>query len=353
MLSGQSNAFMIRVDASAQIGAGHLMRMLALGQLLSEVGHDVHFVTILYNRSIIDYYFNNAEFKLHYLKTNCPWDSVEDVNGLLSIASQIHPSWIVIDGYNFDSDYECQIKKNGYKLLRIDDIPSNRHYYADIILNQNFCADATAYLTGPDTKILAGLNYVLLRREFRKIDQSNRIKQKDGTLNVLVSLGGGTEKADALNSVIAEGVSLLHDENIFTTILVGKLSEYGRHLDNEAKAKGWSVEVKEHSGDMATEILNADLAIVSGGSTMWELIYMKVPFLAVSLNELQREYLCLLSENSLCVDVGWHEDLTAQQISRILLSYIQNKNCRIKMLDKFECIMDRNNIGIELLENLT
>ena len=37
--------YLIRTDASSSIGAGHLMRMIALGQMLKDSGQSVHFAT--------------------------------------------------------------------------------------------------------------------------------------------------------------------------------------------------------------------------------------------------------------------------------------------------------------------
>ncbi len=349
----RNKTFLIRVDASAHIGAGHLMRMLSLGQLLVEAGHDVHVATIPHNPSTIEYILKSAGFSLHYLDKETPWNSRHDSGSLLGIASEVRPSWIIIDGYHFDEDYEYQIKAAGYKLLRIDDIPAPRTYYADLILNQNFGADASAYATGPNARILAGLPYVLLRREFREIQHSHKKAFASDPLHILVSLGGGTAMADALNARIAEGISALHDRKITATLFVGKLSDCARDLEREVKKKGWPIEVKEHSSNMAAEMLKADLAIASGGSTMWELMYMKVPFLAVALNEPQREYVQMLSDQTLCGYLGWHEDLAADHVAKAIHDIIRNNTLRQRMLDNYEQVMDRHRIGTELLSLLS
>ena len=346
-----NKAVLIRVDASPQIGAGHLIRMLALGQLLAEAGHEVHFATIPYNISAIDFFLKDSKFKLHYMNKETSWNSVTDADGLLEIALHVHPLWVVIDGYHFGADYESKIKMSGYRLLRIDDIPEGRKYFVDAILNQNFGADSSAYSVGPGTRILAGLQYVLLRREFREMHSQRKISKGVEPYHILVSLGGGTEIADTLIARIAEGLSTLSDrQSIETTLLVGKMSKNIRNLEEEVKVRRWPVLLKEHSSNMAAEMLKADLAIVSGGSTMWELIYMNVPFLAVALTEPQREYLRMLSQNNLCVDLGWHENLTADLIGRMTQDLIQDQKRREQLLDTYECTMDRGNIGKELLE---
>lgn len=351
MTNESRKKILIRVDASTQVGAGHLMRMLALGQILSETGYEVHFATIPYNHSILDFYLKNEEFKLHYLKEDICWNALKDIDEFLDIASRIQPSWVVIDGCHFDADYEHKIKTSGYMLLRIDDIPSHQ-YHADIILNQNFGADAMIYSAESNTKILAGLKYVLLRREFREVRPFEKKCGSSGPIHILVSLGGGTEKADALNSKIAQGLSCIPKKDVSVTLLVGKMSGKSSYFEKMGKNGCRPIEIKENCPSMAAEMLKADIAIVSVGSTMWELIYMNVPFLAVAVTEAQRNYLRLLSEHNLCVDLGWHEDLTSDLVSQLTLGFIQNSKLRFRMADKYKYVMDRSNIGKDLLRIL-
>jgi len=317
---------LIRADASPKIGAGHAMRMLALGQLLLDDGYKVHFATIPDQVEIVDR-LRKEGFSVYCLQRDAIGHESSDLNQLLCLAAQVQPSWVIVDGYHFDEIYEQGIKCAGYKLLRIDDMPTG-HYYADIVLNQNYGSEDFKYATEQYTKILAGLKHVLLRREFRKINQFHKAVRKTPPLHVLVSLGGSTEITVALNSIIAQGLSGLSDR-LTVTILAGASSR-----------------------NMAEEMLDADLAIVSGGSVMWELVYMRVPFLAVSLTCMQREYLGAIAQNGLCVELGWHEDLTPELVQEKILSYVNDSQVREKMVEKYKEIMDTNSIGESLLSLL-
>lgn len=340
---------LIRTDASTRIGAGHLMRMLALGQLLSDSGYEVHFATIPYNPPILDYLKDDVN--LECLAMEIPWDASKDVERLLSLAARIKPSWIILDGYHFGSDYEYKIKQSGFKLLRVDDIPSN-HYYADVLLNQNYGAQDMNYSTESGTQILAGLRYVLLRREFREINPLDKKVKENEPLHLLVSLGEISKKTDTLNFRIVQGLSNICERYLSATLIVGKMGGKISHLEKAAKNISWPIEIKTHSQNMAKEMFKADLAIVSGGSTMWELMYMRVPFLTISLTEAQRSYLCLLSQKELCIDLGWYQNITPDSVYKTVLSLIYDVSRRKRMQDNFECLIDRNNVGRELLEVL-
>jgi spore coat polysaccharide biosynthesis predicted glycosyltransferase SpsG len=324
--------------------------MLALGQLLSDWGYEVHFATIPYDSSILDY-LKDEPFPLQYLKQEVPWDASKDLDRLLCLASRIRPSWVVLDGGHFGADYEHGIKQCGFKLLRIDDIPSN-HYYADVLLNQNYGAEEMICSTEPNTRVLAGLKYVLLRREFREIDSSSKKARGNGRFHLLVSLGGSSERTDTLNSMIVQGLSNICEKHLSATLIVGKMGGRISHLEKVAKNISWPIQIKDQSRNVAAEMLKADLAIVSGGSTMWELMYMRVPFLAISITLAQRSYLRLLSERGLCVNLGWHEDLTPDSVHKSALDLIHDNIRRRQMRIKTEGIMDRDNVGGDLLEVL-
>ena len=314
---------LIRADASPRIGAGHVMRTLALGQLLLDDGYEVHFATIPDDVEMADR-LRREGFNVYCFEHNPIWRASSDLNELLNLAAQVKPSWVILDGYHFDEAYEQEVKRAGYKLLRIDDMPAGR-YHADIVLNQNYGAEEFKYATEPYTQVLAGLRHVLLRREFRKFGQPHRAMRTSPPLHVMVSLGGSSEKTVALNRTIAHGLSGLSDR-LTVTILAGTSSR-----------------------NMAEEMLKADLAVVSGGSIMWELVYMRVPFLAVALTSVQRDYLGSIARKGLCVDLGWHEDLTQELVQRKVLSCMNNCQGRAQIIEKYRAMMDGSGVGKDLL----
>jgi len=317
---------LIRADASSKIGIGHVMRMLALGQLLLDDGYKVCFATIPDHNEILDR-LRNEGFTVYCLNQDDINCASSDLTQLLNLAEKVQPTWIIIDGYHFDWAYEKRIKDEGYKLLRVDDIPKG-HYYADVVLNQNYGSEDFKYNTEKYTKVLAGLKYVLLRREFRKSSQQFKIVRKRNSLHVLVSLGGSAKVNSAINNVISEGLSGLSD--LLTMSILAEAS----------------------NRNMAEEMLKADLAIVSVGSTMWELMHMHVPFLAVSLTPMQDDYLTYIALEGLCIKLGWHEDLNCKLVQEKTLSFIKDNDSREKMIEKYEALIGFNDIGEHLLATL-
>lgn len=325
---------MIRADASQEIGAGHIMRMLALAQFLSDDGYDVHFATIPRMSHLVDR-LRTEGFEVHCLKSGSPWDPDGDAEQILSLASRLQPAWVVLDGYHFGPDYEREIKKAGWGLLRIVDIPRGE-YHADIILNPNYGAEKMAYSAREDARILAGLKYALLRREFREAAPAGGEKK---AFHVLITMGNAP--AYGLNQRIVEGLSGLCGKDLSITVVAGQ--------GEGAGLAAGGIEIKSHCDNMADEMSRADLAVVSGGSTMWELMSMQVPFLAVSLTEEQRNYLPRLARDGLCIDLGWHEDLTADHLRQSLEASIRDAEGRRRMKEKYRGLINREILGRDIL----
>lgn len=312
--------FLIRADASPAMGAGHLMRMIALGQLLSDAGQDVHFLTIPNNegtsKRLSDEGFRVYEFEY-------PFSEEGDLVKLVAIAEEIRPDWIVIDGYHFSGNYEKSVKTKipSAKLLRVEDVPAI-HHYADVLLNQNFGAQPSAFSTEPGTVKLFGPEFLLLRREFRQgcFDRKSMLS-KSGEMNLLVSLGGGSPMADEANLKIAGALHLLRDRNLSVTFLAGEMSANKEVLRERLPE---DCLLMDYSASMAREMSHADVAVVAAGSTMWELMFMGVPFAALSLTDAQRVYLAGLGQSKLCLDLGFSPDLDSAQIAKRLELFLDD-----------------------------
>src|SRR4030095_2375161 len=72
---------------------------------------------------------------------------------------------VVLDGYNFKTTYQQQIKSKGCKLVCIDDIHAY-HFVADVVINHAPGIDAKQYSCEAYTQLYLGTKYVLLKKIF-------------------------------------------------------------------------------------------------------------------------------------------------------------------------------------------
>ena len=67
-------------------------------------------------------------------------------------------------------EYQSALKRAGRKVLFVDDNGHAEHYSADLVLNQNAYASEDLYRNREAaTELLLGLQYAMLRREFRSV----------------------------------------------------------------------------------------------------------------------------------------------------------------------------------------
>ncbi|MBE3120100.1 MAG: UDP-2,4-diacetamido-2,4,6-trideoxy-beta-L-altropyranose hydrolase, partial [Candidatus Atribacteria bacterium] len=143
---------LLRVDASARIGTGHVMRCLALAQAWQEKGGRATFVMTT-ETPAVEARLASEGMQVTHLVTQP--GSPEDAQQTVGLAQQREAVWIVVDGYYFGADYQQTIKRAGLRLLFVDDYGHAGHYYADLVLNQNIYANESLYpKREPHTRLL-------------------------------------------------------------------------------------------------------------------------------------------------------------------------------------------------------
>jgi spore coat polysaccharide biosynthesis predicted glycosyltransferase SpsG len=160
-------------------------------------------------------------------------------------------------------------------------------------------------------------------------------------VRVIISLGGGSAKVDLINEKLIHAFSLISKKNWTIVIMTGLMS---MTMDGQFKnfPSDMSLRIEKHSDFMAQEMMNSDIGIFSGGTTMWEALYMKIPFLGISLNPKQKEYLDFLENEGLCVHLGFHESLEIEALKFKIENFILNLEKRKKILETFSKIINQD-----------
>jgi UDP-2,4-diacetamido-2,4,6-trideoxy-beta-L-altropyranose hydrolase len=335
---------LIRVDANPFIGSGHLMRMVALAQLLSDHGVVVTFAS--HGPETGPLIVNGETFARDAIRVGDAAGSPADAAALRSIILRERPDWVVLDGSAFREDYQRAVRECGVKVMSVDDL-GGAHFASDVVLNQNFGAESAHYSVEPYTALKLGPAFVMLRREFR-----NRVRppaRAEPPRRVLVSLGGGTTAGSTALDVIARGLALVDRASLSFRLVVGRLAASSGTLARLSSSDPARFEILPHVQDMAAEIGLSDLAITSGGSTVWELMQSRVPFIAVALNEPQRDFLEMLERDGLTRALGGHDTLTPERVRDTLLQLVDDRPAREGMIARAAGIIDAERASRALL----
>ncbi|MBF0319455.1 MAG: UDP-2,4-diacetamido-2,4,6-trideoxy-beta-L-altropyranose hydrolase [Nitrospirae bacterium] len=311
----------IRADAYPEIGTGHLMRCLALGQSCVDRGWRVVFTTYCEAASLISR-LSDEKFE------------VLPLNGLSDTVMPPYKNcWGVADGVAFGSRFHKSLQDAGYKLLIIDDMAAIDFYHGAIVLNQNLHAESLTYNHGPGTKLLLGPEYTLLRREFIQYCGVEKIIT-DKCVNLLITLGG----ADRENFTQKVLSSVKDINNINITVVVGAGNP---NIESIKKIRATApVTILQSITNMASVMASQDIAVTSGGTTVWELAFMGVPSVVGRIAPIEDYLVEGLNRLGLFIDTGWFEGTTEDEIRDNLLKLLTNWKLRKEMSRLGQRIVD-------------
>jgi UDP-2,4-diacetamido-2,4,6-trideoxy-beta-L-altropyranose hydrolase len=325
-----------RADASPQIGTGHVMRCLAFGQTFRKVGERPVFVMCMVTPMMRDR-LESEGFEVKIL--NCIPGGFDDAKQTVEASKDLSSPWIVVDGYHFDATYQRSIKELGKKLLLIDDHGSASHYYADIVLNQNIYASEKLYSKKePNTTLLLGTRYALLREEFLEWQGWKR-KIPALAQNILVTLGGSDP--ENVTKKIYDAIIQL-ELNQLNVIIVTANNQYLDQMKCLIEKSKANTELKSNVEKMSDLMAWADIAVSAGGTSTWELAFMGVPMITLAIADNQCQIVEELKKARVAVNAGWHKDITPSMIAENISKLICDPKKRSEMSQRSQALVDGN-----------
>lgn len=333
--SGYGLRVAIRVDASVDIGIGHVMRCLTLADALKERGAHIRFVS----RRMPEYFrdmlaakghefmrLNTSSSEVitdglsyaHWLGTSQHADAQETVQAL----SEQTWDWLVADHYGIDVAWERMLRSRARKLMVIDDL-ANRHHDCDLLLDQNYYRDLGRRYQGlvPNKCVtLLGPAYVLLRPEFA--DARQRLRVRDGTVRRTLVFFGGSDPTNQTQKVI-QSLPLLGRPDIRVDVVVGAANPHRntiRALCDETPNVAFHCQVS----NMAELIMSADLGVGAGGTAMWERCYLGLPTITVVIAANQERTTADVADTGAIEYLGWADQLRPEDYARAIARMASN-----------------------------
>jgi UDP-2,4-diacetamido-2,4,6-trideoxy-beta-L-altropyranose hydrolase len=300
-----SAPLLIRADASVAMGAGHIMRCLALAQAWQDAGGNAVFATSEMPAAIQSRLLAES---VEVIELSCVAATKPDISRTVALARELKSSWIVVDGYQFGADYQRVLKGAGLQVLFLDDYGHALHYSADIVLNQNMRADERLYDNRETyTQLLLGTQYCLLRREFNAWRDWKRefpaIANK-----VLVTVGG----SDAHNTTlqVVEALNRTAVPELEAMVVIGGGNPHLTSVQQAVADSPHGIRVVTNAANMAKLMAWADMAISGAGSTCWEM--------------------CLLGLPALLIPVAQNQDSSARDLAMMGAAALLNTRCELE-----------------------
>jgi UDP-2,4-diacetamido-2,4,6-trideoxy-beta-L-altropyranose hydrolase len=315
-----SSILLIRADGSSRIGAGHVMRCLAIAQAWSDRGGLSAFVSAEIPLELKERITAEG---FQCVQIHSPAGTLDDASELISLVKGRNAQALILDGYQFDERYHEVISMCGSITLAIDDHGSLPHYSTNFVLNQNLGATAESYSTLSDhTELLLGSQYALLRREFRQRGSRRRFRSQQNGLRCLITLGGSdfenvTEKA-------IQGLQLLDVDGLEVRTIVGALNPHGPYLADLVSGDT-RFSLLSNVSDMADQYAWADFAIAAGGSSNWEMCYFGLPRIVVVIAENQRLIAEQLHREQVAINVGERANISPERIAEAIHTFLHDE----------------------------
>ena len=298
--------FAFRVDASLQIGSGHVMRCLTLADSLQTHGHCSTFLTRSHAGHLVEHIRDRGHAVAilpaddHREPEEVDADPLPyadwlggswagDAAASLAALDDTAPDWLVVDHYALDARWEALLARACGRLMVIDDL-ADRPHGCDLLLDQNPGRQSDDYDAWvPDSCVrLLGQQFALLRPEFRALRAASLQRRAAPALrNILVSMGG-VDKDDATTVVLAAIEAAALPDGVTVTVVVGRDAPWLERVRRQAAAMGRATEVLVDVRNMADRMLQADLAIGAAGGTAWERCCLGLPAIVVIVAENQR-----------------------------------------------------------------
>jgi spore coat polysaccharide biosynthesis predicted glycosyltransferase SpsG len=244
-----------------------------------------------------------------------------------------------IDRPDVTEDDLLGLGEGGARTLVVDDLALLPTYPVGLVLNQNAHADASRYRAPADARLLLGLRYVLLRREFRSVTE--RTSRPDAR-HVLVTFGGGDPTGMTLRTLRAVGeLPGLLREDLQVRALVGAANPDADVIASGARdARGVLISVEHAVEDMVGVMAWADLAITSGGSTVWELARTGCPALVVATVPAEIALTDGLDQVDLFDRLGHETELDAGRLATAIARRLTDAEWREQMSRRGQELVD-------------
>lgn len=285
MGAGEKAEIVIRADGNAEIGAGHLMRCLTIAEQAGERAHVVFWCADEASAALVQ----ERGYEALVLGTNYQ-DMVSELPRLEYLVKERGgPRIILVDSYFVTAAYLRALGVYGSVYL-LEDMPGHIWPVAGVI-NYNAFAQRSGYEaaygqcggngSAPDTgqriKLFVGASYAPIRSQFTGWDYP----VKEQVRELLLTTGGGDGE-----NIAGKILERLEDMECKIHVVSGPYNPHGAWL--AAYALGHPrVTVHQRVEEMARLMLQCDLAVTAGGTTIYELCALGVPFVCFSYAENQ------------------------------------------------------------------
>jgi len=266
-----------RCNASPVVGYGHLTRCRALAQALLRQGE----TCVMVGPDAADARPEDQDIFSDWIPVP-DWPSAnEDATRLVDLARRLDACWAVLDDYRVDENHQLTLRAAGLRWVQFDGT-ARKPLWADLIVNANPAAHPEDYanvLRNPETRLLLGPRYAILRPEFASVvprDPHRPVRR------ILVTFGGGDDRGAikfVLSTLLPETPSTIE----FLVISGARNPRNPSLIEWIERCGQGRVRLHIDPPQVAPLFLSCDLAVMAGGTTTYEAACCGLPMILLTI----------------------------------------------------------------------
>lgn len=325
-LGSDQRSLVLRADAGQHRGYGHVMRSVTLGAEFHRQGWTVR----LLGEGINDFLRRRAEsYGIEVQSLGTAVGCEQDAERVSAAGSDL----VLIDGYEFGDDYFGFLDDHGRGYAVIDDNGPTAPHGARFIVNQNVHATRALYPHVSAERLLLGPRYCMIRNEVQAAHAA-RSSSSTTDMSILVAIGGTDPLG--LNQVIASTLSDLCD----VEVVVPLASPPGSARRAEA--------------DIAVDLAGSSVAVIGGGSTLWEACFLGVPCVALVVADNQIAAASMAHDMGVAIVVDCRTHTPVSEIGAAVTDLLDSSARREQMSAAGRRLIDGQGAGriVECAESL-
>ncbi len=337
-----TDILIIRADADLEIGAGHVMRSLALAEAWRKKRGLVCFVTRCEQEQLRARIERSVDSMRLLSSKSTESGAIETLSAVAREFAQevtLDSLWVVLDGYHLGANYQQALTQLGLKVLIIDDYAHLAQYECHLLLNYNLDAETRTYCSTPQTRILAGPRYFPLRSDLLR--NPRREKTAPPLAKRIVVTFGASDPQNISTRVI-QALSTLDIHDLEVTVVVGALNKNAPALAVEVGKLPSTIRARliENPENLNEVLATSDLAISAGGVTSLELAHLGVPTIVICVAGNQLAASKALAAHGVTLNLGWHEEVSTSTLARTLHQLIHDATQRTRMAELGQKLID-------------
>ena len=310
----------IRADGGPDRGIGHLVRSSVLANKFLEEGYEVIYLTVTPETvaeicpSSIGVYSLSAE---QPLKDTVAWIEQSDTEIVVS------------DCYDVDTAAQEAISAvtDCFVVIQVD----NRYeLHCDLLVNGHlFGPDVEYQWQGTEPVWCVGTDYLLLRSEFREFAKQSP-EWRVPAQKALITMGG----SDVTNTT-PTAMHAFDGLDIEVDVIIGPGYDNREEISNVASNVSCRFNLVDTPADLPARMADADLAVSGFGTTSYELLATKTPFVGIPVVENQEKTARAFERRALA-EVVENEDELEQGVHKLF----ENSNHRRTLLERYDSLID-------------